>query len=114
MQTLKQVAKAHRFAVMQPAAVAERLALAAITTHDPEQIVLHPPRGRQMHYCYQSNFCLDLRSGLSSNTAWRREHQGIHAGYWTGTDELLCHRGTAWRHDFNAVVDDFGNLVEVQ
>lgn len=80
-----------------------------------QQIVLQQPLpgAREMRYLSDSNYCLDLHPGPGNNTSWMRYHYGVRAGYWIGTIELLCQRGTGWHSDFTAVVDDFGNLVEV-
>lgn len=117
MQRLSQVAKAARFAAMQPAAVAERLALAAITTHDPEQIVLQPPNGTHPWSGYHSGHSLTFTHFSDDKHQigyFSRLHGNQYGTGWYGRIMLLDQQGRRWERNYDAVIDDFGNLVEVQ
>lgn len=44
---------------------------------------------------------------------FQRFHQSEHGTLWFGEHCMLDPEGRRWERPFNAVVDDFGNLVEV-
>ena len=124
MQTLKQVAKAHRFAVMQPAAVQarndERLALdaaIAATPHRTEQIVLDLPVGKHRWSGYHTypSLGFDLFDHAAQTCGhWQRTHGCEFGRTWFGRAVAYDQHGNRWERSWDAVVDDFGNLVEVQ
>ena len=120
MQTLKQVAKAHRFAVMQPQPITERQALdaaIAATPYQPAQIVLDLPVGKHRWSGYHTYPALAF--DLFDNAArvcghWQRTHGCEFGTTWFGRVAAYDQHGNRWERGWAAVVDDFGNLVEVQ
>lgn len=45
---------------------------------------------------------------------FQRRHDGNHGTTWFGFEKLLDQHGRRWERHFHAVIDDFGNLVEVE
>lgn len=129
MQTLKEVARAGRFAAMQPAAIAERLALnaaidrAALAGAQAGQVAItllshqHPcrPMGSRADCNSVSLYPpADIGGVFTSAMHINRRHGNELGKTWYGTQTATDSKGRVWERWFNAVVDDFGNLVEVQ
>ena len=120
MQTLKQVAKAHRFAVMQPQPITERQALdaaIAATPYQPAQIVLEPVVSGHIGFEWvgNGNYCSAFDYEHMRCAGYiHRDHHSAYGTTWFGERVAFGLDGRKWRHDFKATVDDFGNLVEVQ
>ena len=139
MQTLKQVAKAHRFAVMQPAAITERqaldaaikravscapfvqsisAALAGVLTPDDGTCVLPPlcQQSRQVKFHNPSHgMGYDVEDGAGYKIGG---HQSTHPEMnrqWLISETRLDGEGRTWTSfGGRMVIDDFGSLVEVQ
>jgi len=94
VQTLKQIARQARFQAMQPAAVAERYALAqAIDRANLDPRVL---------YCNRTG------AAVSNDAIWSRDPHN-RSRWLVHSLDLKLQRSAA----VPAVMDDFGNLVEL-
>lgn len=65
----------------------------------------------------------DMRWSGAGCTSWFQGSQGHHfqrifgnryAITWFGEEKMVDQHGRVWSREFDAVIDDFGNLVEVQ
>ena len=79
-------------------------------------IVLPPPCETTLTHRHHRN---DSWTDSHDNAGWEcyfyRVHEGMRAGIWCGAESRLDSTGKAWVRRFErAVIDDFGDLVEVQ
>lgn len=119
MNCLKEVAQQARFQAMQPVAVTKRQALdAAIAAapQQPEQIVLDLPTGRHRWSGYHQYPALSFSLFDTANRScghWGRMHGCEYGTTWYGRAVAFDKNGCKWVRDWDAVIDDFGDLVEV-
>lgn len=102
---------------MHPPTQTERQALQAAIDASagdtPDPIVLTPiaaPTGA-MQWCTDSS-C----SGWVGNRQWHRFQRMYGNSYaitWFDEETMVDQHGRVWSREFDAVIDDFGNLVEV-
>lgn len=98
------------FARAVGAVVAESLAA------DERGIVLPPICATTLSHRHDR---LDTWSNSTDGAGWAcyfyRLHVGPDAGTWSGCESRLDSTGKSWKRTFHgSVIDDFGNLVEVQ
>jgi hypothetical protein len=136
MQTLKELSRASRFQAMLPAAITERQALdaaikravgsasfsrvlgsivAECLSAEETGIVLPPPCAATLHHCYhRGDTWTSSRDGAGYACWFYRRHSGEDAGFWTGNESRIDSTGRTWSSRLErAVIDDFGDLVEV-
>ena len=85
--------------------------------HDPAQIVLQPPNGTHPWSGYYSGHSLTFTHFSDDKHQigyFSRMHGCKYGTYWYGRCMLLDQHGRRWERNYDAVIDDFGNLVEVQ
>lgn len=97
------------FARAVGAMVAESLAA------DERGIVLPPICATTlMHRHYRLDTWTSSTDGAGWSCYFFRMHEGSDAGFWRGCESRLDSTGKPWKRSFNgAVIDDFGELIEV-
>jgi len=136
MKRLAEVARAGRFQAMQPAAdITERQALdAAIKraigsagfvhalgamvadclTAEERGIVLPPPCESTLTRHHHGDSWADITDNAGWECYFYRVYEGRRAGIWCGSESRLDSTGKKWVRRFeSAIVNDFGDLVEV-
>lgn len=83
----------------------------------PAQISLTPIDASQvsMYWLRDSNACVGMSSAACHRMHhFQRQHGFNHAGAWFGAEYMADQRGRMWSREFRAVIDDFGDLIEVE
>lgn len=69
----------------------------------------HVPRYPPDWICGLDNWA----SSADLSQTFNRQHASPHGITWYGNERLIDQHGRQWERSYNAVQDDFGNLVEV-
>ena len=117
MQQLAQIAQQARYAAMLPAETAERRAPGSAVRavpRGPRPIVLNAGADTSGGWIFGDNFAIQFPPGASqSSINFQRAHGRGRLAPWFGSERRMDQYGRPWVRDFHAVIDDFGNLVEV-
>jgi len=82
--------------------------LSGLKTGAAEAIYLIPSAGPLRYSEFFDNY-----AESPSGSSFQRRHDGTHGTTWFGTERQIDQHGRTWQRSYKAVIDDFGNLVEV-
>lgn len=109
METVTQRRRPHQRGNESAAIALTARLLSGLKTSAAEAICLIPSSDVPRYCDGAPNFALSARTGSS----FQRRHGSEHGTTWFGTERLLDQHGRKWERGYDAVIDDFGNLVEV-